>query len=119
MRPFLAAILAAVIFLTAFSFGAVQAQTCVDPPNSPLGKCLKKSGARCDPATRRWIGGNDPAFTSCIAAAGLTKTTTDTKGNTVTFKLTGRYSDCIRDGQKLGYSADSAKRYCDGRPGLR
>jgi hypothetical protein len=34
MRPFLAAILAAVVFLMAFSFGAVQAQTCVDPPNN-------------------------------------------------------------------------------------
>ena len=83
---------------------------CSRPPNSPLGKCLKKSGARCDPTTRRWIGGNDPAFTSCIAAAGLTKTTTDTKGRTVTFKLTGRYSDCIRDGVLSGFSQAILRR---------
>ncbi len=112
-------LLAAVTFLTAFSFSAVHAQTCVDPPTSALGKCLKRAGAQCDPTTRRWIGGNDSAYTSCISASGQSRTTTDTKGRTVTVKLTGRYSDCIRDSQKLGYSADSAKRYCDSQPGLR
>src|SRR6202521_5962653 len=102
------ALLTALIFLTAFSFSAVQAQTCVDPPTSTLGKCLKQAGSRCDPTTRRWIGGNDAAYISCITASGQTKTTTDAQGRTVTFRLTGRYSDCIRDSKKLGNSADSA-----------
>jgi hypothetical protein len=113
------ALLAAVIFLTAFSFNPVQAQTCTDPPTSKLGKCYKQAGARCDPTTRRWIGGNDTAYISCTTGSGQTKTTTDAKGRTVTFRLTGRYSDCIRDSKKLGNSAESAKEYCDGRPGLR
>jgi hypothetical protein len=31
-------------------------------------------------------------------------------------KLDGKYSTCLRDSQRLGYSPDSAKRYCDARP---
>jgi hypothetical protein len=116
-------LVSAVTFLAVFSFGAATAQVqirpCVDPPTSTLGKCLKRAGSICDPTTRRWIGGNDTAYTSCIAASGQTTTATDAQGRTVPFKVTGRYSDCIRDGQKMGYSADAAKRYCDGRPGLR
>ena len=113
------ALLTALIFLTVLPFSAAQAQTCVDPPTSKLGKCLKRAGSTCDPVTRRWIGGNDAAYIACITASGQTKTTTDAQGRTVTFKLTGRYSDCIRDSKKLGNSADAAKQYCDSRLGLR
>jgi hypothetical protein len=112
-------LIGAVLLLTAFSFGAVHAQTCTDPPTTKLGKCFKSAGSTCDPATRRWVGGNDAAYISCISASGQTKTTTDAQGRTVTFKLTGRYSDCISDSKSLGNSDDSAKRYCDSRPGLR
>jgi hypothetical protein len=113
------ALLTALIFLTALSFGAAKAQTCVDPPTSTLGKCLKRAGSTCDPTTRRWIGGNDKAYLACIAASGQTRTATDAQGRTITFKLTGRYSDCIRDSKRLGNSADAAKQFCDSRPGLR
>jgi hypothetical protein len=116
-------LLTAATFLSVFSFGAataqVQVRPCVDPPGTPAGKCFKQAGARCDPTTRRWVGGNNEAYIACVSAAGLTVTGTDTKGRQVTNKLTGRYSDCIRDGQKMGYSADAAKKYCDSRPGLR
>ena len=116
-------LLSAMTFLAVFSFGAATAQAqnqpCTDSPTSTLGKCLKRAGSTCDPATRRWIGGNDTAYVACISASGQTRTTTDAQGRTVTFKLTGRYSDCIRDSKKLGNSADAAKQYCDSRPGLR
>jgi len=103
------ALLPAVIVLTMFSFSAAQAeisavqtQACRDPPGTPGGKCFKKAGARCDPTTHKWIGGDNTAFTSCLAAAGIT----------------GIYSDCIAGGQKMGYSATEASRYCSSR-GLR
>jgi hypothetical protein len=116
-------LLGAVTFLTVSSFSAAtaQAQTgaCIDPPVTTGGKCFKQSGARCDPATRKWVGGNNEAYIACVTAAGLTSPGTDAKGRQVTNKLTGRYSDCVRDGQKMGYSADAAKRYCDSRTGLR
>ena len=115
-------LLSAVTFLVVSSIGAaaqVQTQACVDPPATLGGKCFKQSGARCDPTTRKWTGGNSEAYIACVTAAGRTITGTDAKGRQVTNKLTGRYSDCIRDGQKMGYSADAAKRYCDSRPGLR
>jgi hypothetical protein len=65
------------------------------------------------------LGGNDAAYIARITASGQTRTTTDAQGRTVALKLTGRYSDCIRDSKKLGNSAESAKQYCDSRPGLR
>jgi len=115
--------LSAMTFLAVVLFSAAtahaQTQPCLDPPTTPGGKCFKQSGARCDPTTRKWTGGNSEVYIACISAAGLTRSGTDAKGNQVTNKLTGRYSDCIRDGQKMGYSADAAKRYCDSRPGLR
>jgi hypothetical protein len=116
-------LLSTVTFLAMSSFSAataqVQTRACVDPPATTGGKCFKQSGARCDPTTRKWVGGNSEAYIACITSAGLTSTGTDARGRQVTNKLTGRYSDCIRDGQKMGYSADAAKRYCDSRPGLR
>src|SRR5258708_30908484 len=109
-------LLSAMTFLAVFSFGAATAQAqnqpCTDPRTSTLGKCLKRAGSTCDPATRRWTGGNDAAYTACIAASGQTRTTTDVQGRTVTFKLAGRYSDCIRDSKKLRNSAEAAKQYC-------
>jgi hypothetical protein len=99
-------LLCSMTFLAVFSFGAATAQAqnqaCTDPPTSTLGKCLKRAGSTCDPATRRWIGGNDTAYVACISASGQTRTTTDAQGRAVTFKLTGRYSDCIRDSRKIG-----------------
>jgi len=76
----------------------------------------QKAGGRCDPAANKWSGGSRSAYIACVSAAGRTQTTTDTQGKNVTQKLTGRYSDCIRDGQKLGHSPDAVKRYCDSRP---
>ena len=43
---------------------------------------------------------------------GRTKTATGPKG-TMTVCLDGKYSTCLRDGQRLGNSYDAAKRYCD------
>jgi hypothetical protein len=42
----------------------------------------------------------------------------DAHGKNVKVKLTGKRSDCIRDGQKMGYSREAAVRYCASR-GLR
>jgi hypothetical protein len=116
-------LLSAMTLVAVFSFGAATAQVqnrpCVDPPNTVLGKCFKRAGLICDPITRRWTGGNDTAYIACQTASGQTTTGTDAQGRTVTVKLTGSYSDCIRQGHKMGYSADAAKRYCDSRPGLR
>jgi hypothetical protein len=40
-------------------------------------------------------------------------------GETLVFKLDGKYSTCLRDGQRLGYSLASATRYCDSKPNLK
>ena len=53
-----------------------------------------------------------------IAEAETTVTKTGPNGKTLTLKMDGKYSTCIRDSQRLGYSAESAKRYCDARPNL-
>ena len=79
-------------------------------------QCAQKAGATCNPATSKWSGGSKNAYIACVSGAGRTKATTDTQGRPVTQKLTGRYSDCIRDGAKLGHSPDAVKRYCDSRP---
>ena len=47
-----------------------------------------------------------------------TVTRTGPNGKTLVLKLDGKYSTCFRDSQRLGYSADSAKRYCDAKPNL-
>jgi hypothetical protein len=39
-------------------------------------------------------------------------------GEKLILKLDGKYSTCVRDSQRLGYFADSAKRYCDAKPSL-
>lgn len=104
------------LFLT----GAAEAQTlqCNDPPTTPAGQCNKDNGARCDPATRRWIGGSSKAIISCVTALGQTRTSVGKDGNTYTMQLTGRYSDCMRDSRKLGNTVQQAKTFCDSR-GLR
>lgn len=56
-----------------------------------------------------------PAF----AQEPLTTKRKDAKGRPVTVTLTGSYQDCVRDGQKMGYSRDAAIRYCNSRPGLK
>ncbi len=62
----------AVIFLMVISFSAAQAQirACVDPPVLLAEKCFKQSGARCDPMTGKWIGGNSQAYKACRSASG-------------------------------------------------
>ena len=64
-------------------------------------------------------------FAASFLAAGVavaqvpTVTRTGPNGKTLVLKLDGKYSTCIRDSQRLGYPADSAKRYCDAKPNLR
>jgi hypothetical protein len=78
-------LLVAVILLVSLSGAHAQTQGCTDPPTSPLGKCLKRVGARCDSATRQWVGGNTTAFNACL---------------------------CINGGVARGYSVEAAKQYC-------
>jgi hypothetical protein len=63
------AILVAILGL--FFVGDAAAQTCVDPPTSVRGVCQKQSGAWCNPADRRWTGGNRAAFRACLAQRGV------------------------------------------------
>jgi hypothetical protein len=53
------------------------------------------------------------------AQLGSTVTRTGPNGKPVVVKLDGKYSTCIRDSQRLGYSASSATRYCDKKPNLK
>jgi hypothetical protein len=46
---------------------------------------------------------------------GQVVTRTGPNGKVLTLCNDGKYSSCVRDGQKLGYSYASAKRYCDWR----
>lgn len=39
-------------------------------------------------------------------------------GKNVKVKMDGKYSTCVRDGQRMGYSASAAASYCRSR-GLR
>jgi hypothetical protein len=39
-------------------------------------------------------------------------------GKKMVVKMDKKYSTCISEGKRMGYAADAAKRYCDGRPGL-
>ncbi|MCK1638957.1 hypothetical protein IVA95_15445 [Bradyrhizobium sp. 157] len=48
-----------------------------------------------------------------------TVTRTGPNGQTLVLKLDGKYSTCLRDSQRLGYSLESATRYCDSKPGLK
>jgi hypothetical protein len=76
-------------------------------------RCTREAGGSCN--SGKWTGGSRGKYIACVSAANQTRTTKDTQGRTVTQKLTGRYTDCIRDGRKLGHSADAVKRYCDSR----
>jgi hypothetical protein len=53
------------------------------------------------------------------ACNGQVVTRKGPNGKTLTLCLDGKYSTCVRDGQRLGYSYESAKRYCDAKPGLK
>lgn len=56
----------------------------------------------------------------CIAEAQVrTVTKTGPNGKTLVLKMDGKYSTCIWDGQRLGYSLESATRYCDAMPNLK
>ena len=105
--------LAIVLLFSILATGSANAQ-CVT--TTLADQCAQKAGGTCNPTTNKWSGGNKNTYIACVSAAGRTQTVKDTKGKPVTQKLTGRYSDCIRDGQKLGHSADAVKRYCDSRP---
>jgi hypothetical protein len=48
-----------------------------------------------------------------------TVTKTGPNGKALALKMDGKYSTCLRDGQRLGYSLDSATRYCDAKPNLK
>jgi hypothetical protein len=48
-----------------------------------------------------------------------TVTRTGPNGKTLVLKLDGKYSTCLRDSQRLGYSLESATRYCDAKPSLK
>jgi hypothetical protein len=48
-----------------------------------------------------------------------TVTRTGPNGKPLVLRLDGRYSTCLRDSQRLGYSHESAKRYCDAKPNLK
>ena len=39
-------------------------------------------------------------------------------GKNLTLCLDGKYSTCLRDSQRLGWSGLQAKRYCDTKPNL-
>ncbi len=63
------------------------------------------------------------AFLAIVAAAATAtaqaETPTATKktkdGKSITVKMTGKYADCVRDGQKMGYSRQAAEDYCNKR----
>ena len=50
---------------------------------------------------------------------GTVVTRTGPNGKALTLCLDGKYSTCVRDGQRLGHSYAAAKRYCDGQPNLK
>ena len=53
------------------------------------------------------------------AAAVKEVNRTGPNGKPLVLKLDGKYSTCLRDSQRLDYSQDSAKRYCDAKPHLK
>jgi hypothetical protein len=57
-------------------------------------------------------------MTGIAEAQVRTLTKTGPNGKTLVVKMDGKYSTCFRDGLRLGYSADTVKRYCDSRPNL-
>jgi hypothetical protein len=64
-------------------------------------------------------------FAATLLMAGIaeaqvrTVTKTGPNGKTLVLKMDGKYSTCLRDSQRLGYSLESATRWCDSRPNLR
>jgi hypothetical protein len=49
------------------------------------------------------------------ACNGQVVTKTGPTGVTLQLCMDGKHTTCLRDSERLGWSADSAKRFCDGR----
>lgn len=47
------------------------------------------------------------------ACKGRVVTRTGPTGKTLTLCLDGKYSTCLRDSKRLGWSEDQSKRHCD------
>jgi hypothetical protein len=58
-------------------------------------------------------------MTGIAEAQVRTVTKTGPNGKTLVLKMDGKYSTCLRDSQRLGYSLDSATRWCDSKPNLK
>jgi hypothetical protein len=56
------------------------------------------------------VGFPGVAYAAC---KGQVATRTGPTGITLQVCLDGRYTTCLRDSQRLGWLADSAKRFCD------
>jgi hypothetical protein len=54
-----------------------------------------------------------------MACKGTVATRTGPNGKVLKVCLDGKYSTCLRDGQRLGHSYMAAKLYCDGQPNLK
>ena len=52
------------------------------------------------------------------ACNGPVVTRTGPNGKTLTLCLDGKYSTCLRDSQRLGWSYQQARNYCDAKPNL-
>ena len=55
------------------------------------------------------------AVNADAACKGRAVTKTGPNGKTMQVCLDGKYSTCLRDSQRLGWSYRQAKSYCDGR----
>jgi hypothetical protein len=55
------------------------------------------------------------AAQAAAACPGRVVTRTGPTGITLQLCHDGKYTTCVRDSQRLGRSADAAKRYCDGK----
>jgi len=60
------------------------------------------------------------ALSSGLALAascpGKLKKRTGPNGKTLTLCFDGKYSTCLRDARRLGWSYDQSKRFCDSGP---
>jgi hypothetical protein len=99
------ALLASVtLMLAAVLSVPASAQRCPNAGRCPPGTCSQSNTIQaCD-------------IRNC-SAANCQVLRKDARGNQVKVTITGKYSDCIKDGLRMGYSADAVKRYCDSRPG--
>ena len=56
-----------------------------------------------------------PNAASAAQCTGKQVQRTGPNGKTLTLCMDRKYSTCLRDSQRLGWSTDQAKRFCDGR----